>query len=125
MEVTTVWRLAMSVLCLIAALAGSPLRQAEAAGDLARSLSELDGGAVIEEIDGGVGDDSGETILSVGRHTCTDPTSHLASIGQVPAFTAIAPAIPRDVDGLPPARPMGLPSAHRARRHAWLQAFRF
>src|SRR5262249_42015003 len=37
-EVPDVWRPTMFLLCLIAALAGTPLRQAEAAGDLARSL---------------------------------------------------------------------------------------
>jgi hypothetical protein len=54
----------MLLLSLIAVLAGTPLRLAEAADDLARSLMEspLENG--IEVIDGGVGDDSGVTIRS-------------------------------------------------------------
>jgi hypothetical protein len=48
----------MFLLSLIACLAGTPLRQAEAAHDLSRSIDELDGGALVEEVDGGVGDDA-------------------------------------------------------------------
>ena len=52
----------MLLLSLIAAFAGTPLRLAEAAEDLAHILAELvdDGG--IESTDGGVGDDSGVTL---------------------------------------------------------------
>ncbi len=53
----------MRLLCLLAAVAGSPLRQAEAAEDLAHSLGELGQAYSIEEKDGGVGDDLGSTIL--------------------------------------------------------------
>ena len=60
------WRLTMFLLCLIAALSGTPLRQAEAASDFARSHGESDQGRAIETIDGGVGDDSGATILRAG-----------------------------------------------------------
>jgi hypothetical protein len=52
----------MFVLSLIAVLAGTPLRLAEAADDLARSLAETDNGVNLEQVDGGVGDDSGATI---------------------------------------------------------------
>jgi hypothetical protein len=47
----------MFFLCLIAAVAGTPLRQAEAASDFARAFGELGQGNVLETIDGGVGDD--------------------------------------------------------------------
>jgi hypothetical protein len=50
-------------LSLIAALSGPLLRQAEGAEDLIRSLAELGSPALLEEADGGVGDDSGATIL--------------------------------------------------------------
>ena len=49
------WRLTMLLLCLIAAFSGTPLRQAEAASDFARSRSEL-GQDHVETIDGGVGE---------------------------------------------------------------------
>ena len=51
--------------------------------------------------------------------------THLATIGHVPNFTASEATILRDVDDFPLAPPVGLPSTHPARRHAWLQAFRF
>jgi len=50
-------------IALILAFSGTPLRLAEAASDLARSIVESGSGA-IEEIDGGVGDDQGESIRS-------------------------------------------------------------
>jgi hypothetical protein len=52
----------MFLLSLIAALTGTMLRQAEAADDLARGLGQLASGNLVEESDGRVGDDSGETI---------------------------------------------------------------
>ncbi|MCA1685337.1 MAG: hypothetical protein LC745_05015 [Planctomycetia bacterium] len=52
----------MFLLSLIAALSGTPLRQTEAAHDFAGSVAELGCGDVIEVADGGVGDDSGDTI---------------------------------------------------------------
>jgi hypothetical protein len=51
-------------LSLIAALSGPLLRQAEGADDLIRSLAELGCPPLLEEADGGVGDDPGATILS-------------------------------------------------------------
>src|SRR3954466_10527217 len=53
-----------ALLSLIAALTGMPLRQAEAAADLSRSLVELLQPANLEIPDGGVGEDSGDTPFS-------------------------------------------------------------
>ena len=59
------------LLSLIAVLAGTPLRLAEAAHDLACSLAELDGGEGVEAPDGGIGDDSGATIKAKTIHALT------------------------------------------------------
>ena len=61
------WRWTMLVMCLIAALSGTPLRQAEAASDLARALADLDASGDVEVPDGGVGDDSVRDD-QVGKH---------------------------------------------------------
>jgi hypothetical protein len=125
--VPDVWRSVMVLLCLIAALAGTPLRQAEAAGDLARSLAELDGGSVVEEIDGGVGDDSGETILKAAG----GPSGSLRALnapapddGPGMIHLPTAPRFPlgsagRQID--PPSFPM----SDHLRRRAWLQCLLF
>jgi len=122
-----IWRPTMLLLCLIAALAGSPLRQAEAAGDLARSLAELDGGDVIEAIDGGVGDDAGESILTAGGRTSLHPIGlDVPALGDPSCPPAIAGAnSPSDGDILAPAHPADPLAAHHARRFSRLQTFRF
>lgn len=71
------------LLCLTATLAGPFLRAWEGADDLARSLAELGQPALMEEVDGGVGDDAGAAVLAARRQkTCacepsesTDPRS--------------------------------------------------
>jgi hypothetical protein len=63
------WRLTMFLPCLIAALSRTPLRQAEAADDFARSIAELGRGDVIETLDGGVGVDTEASILKAGSDT--------------------------------------------------------
>jgi hypothetical protein len=55
----------MILLCLIAALSGTPLRHAEAASDFARSRAGL-GQNHVEAIDGGVGDDAEVAVLKDG-----------------------------------------------------------
>jgi hypothetical protein len=120
------WRFTMALLCLIAALAGSPLRQAEAAGDLARSLAELHGGDVIEGIDGGVGDDAGETILRSGGRDCSDAAPDSPAIDGSPCPAVLQPTtLAPGGDGTRVPRTNRSPAEHPARRHAWLQTFRF
>jgi hypothetical protein len=58
----------MVLLSLIAALAGTPMRLAEAANDIVCSLAELGGGDVVEIPDGGVGDDPEAAIKADVRH---------------------------------------------------------
>jgi hypothetical protein len=65
----------MLLLSLISVLVGTPLRLAEAADDLARSLAESDNGVNIEQVDGGVGDDSGATIKPEITSSSIAPTS--------------------------------------------------
>ena len=120
------WRFTMLLLCLLAALAGSPLRQAEAAGDLARSLAELDGGDVIEAVDGGIGDDAGETIPSAIRRSYGDRMSDSPAIDDGAGPSMRSPASPSTGgDDTRPPRPTRRPTPPHARRYAWLQAFRF
>jgi hypothetical protein len=114
----------MLLLCLIAALSGTPLRQAEAASDFARLRAEL-GRDCVETIDGGVGDDAEVAVLKDG--------------GDTPSFQAIIPLA--TVEGLrTPFLPLKFSSGiglrcpsgpavtllpGSARRHAWLQCFLF
>jgi hypothetical protein len=66
-------RVLMVLLCFIAALSATPLRQAEAASDFARLLDDLAAGLLVEGIDGGVGDDAGETVLKNGSPSLESP----------------------------------------------------
>ena len=106
---------------LLAALLGTPLRQAEAASDLARSLAELLQAADIESLDGGVGDDSGVGTLTA---------SHSPAADALPATDLFF--LPPPASSVPtPAAEEGLrvrvwwPQAPPALRHAWLAVFRF
>jgi hypothetical protein len=54
----------LSLSFLVLSLAGQPLRQAEAAGDLTRILAHFaDADGELEVPDGGVGDDSGVAVM--------------------------------------------------------------
>lgn len=88
------WRMTMLLLCLIAAVSGAPLRQAEAASDFARSIGEVDTG-VIEIPDGGIGDDSDAAITAGNSsfwHTTVVvsyvPPGHLSPTPLAPWFTS-------------------------------------
>ncbi len=120
------WRPTMFLLCLTAALAGTPLRQAEAAGDLARSLAELDGGDLVEEVDGGVGDDSGETILERGGPSASLMVFSAPAPGDQPHLMlppAASPSLRSNAARL--AEPPSLPNSDHRRRRAWLQCLLF
>lgn len=118
------WRLTMLALCLIAALSGTLLRQAEAADDFARSLGELGQGHVIEIVDGGVGDDTEASILKAGgdTHSLTATILVAADVH----FTPLIPIL--STSNLGDRRQVslsGLLPASSGRRFAWLQCFLF
>jgi hypothetical protein len=110
---------------LIAALSGTPLRQVEAADDFARSHAEAGQGHVIEMIDGGVGDDSGATILKAGGDTHPLPDTLLLAAAD--AF--LSPLLPvlslPNIDDRRWADRLASLPAGSAQRHAWLQCFLF
>jgi hypothetical protein len=119
------WHLSMLLLCLIAALSGTPLRQAEAADDFARSIGELGQGNVIQTIDGGVGDDTEASILKAGIDThFLSPTVFLAmaDVQLPPLVTASSLSNIGDQrrTGL-----SGLQAASSERWFAWSQCFLF
>jgi hypothetical protein len=108
------------VLSMFAALSGTPLRQAEAWNDLARSLAELDcpDEANLEEVDGGVGDDAGDAIRAIDDHA---PVL-LAISEALPVPLNLTPSLPSSfrfirTERMPPPR-AGLPQ-----RLALLQRF--
>jgi hypothetical protein len=108
-------------LSLLAALSGTPLRQAEAASDLSRSLAKLFGAAEIECTDGGVGDDSGVSTLAASHDLA----------GGFPAAPDLCFLPPPTTTVATPAAEEGFrervwwPQAPLRQRHAWLQVFRF
>jgi hypothetical protein len=90
----------MFALSLIAALAGTPLRLAEAAYDMAREVAELGVGDGLEVPDGGVGDDSGATIKSDITHAPVTSTC----VDNVPAAFTFAAGTSRSILERPSAR---------------------
>jgi hypothetical protein len=114
----------MLLLCLIAALSGTPLRQAEAASDFARSRAEL-GQEHVETIDGGIGDDAEVAVLKDGGYT----SAFQASLPLATAGGLLTPLLPLMFSpGFGRRCPLGVAvtlSPGSARRHAWLQCFLF
>lgn len=110
----------MMWLCLVAASAGTPLRQAEAADDAARAL-DRSGDHDLATVDGGVGDEPGDTIRDGdgAGHVPPDSTPSPSPSSFIPAPTGPAPAGPGPGDRAP-GSPAGSP-----RRQAWLHRFRF
>jgi hypothetical protein len=108
----------MVLLSLLAALAGTPLREVEAANDLVGTIAELGGDSVIEMTDGGVGDDSDATIRAKPTQV---PAMNLFFVDLLlsPGPMAASPSrsLPCRVDGSP-SRTWSL-----ARRLALLQCF--
>ena len=109
------------LLSLLAALSGTPLRQAEAASDLARSLAELLQAADIESPDGGVGDDSGVGTLTASHGPAADVLGR-----DRPLFPAPSRFVGPHTGRRGRLAGTGLVAPSPARlRHAWLQVFRF
>lgn len=111
----------MLFLCLVAALLGTPLRQAEAAEDFARAMAGIDQDHDIESVDGGVGDDPELSITE-------DPASAIA----LPDVALLVPAfwdILRPTSEASRLVFVDAPRHHAgdrsARRLARLQRFRF
>jgi hypothetical protein len=115
----------MLLLCLIASVCGTPLRQAEAASDFARLFTEFGHGDVIEMPDGGVGDDENVSIIRVNAETyglaaMLSPESvHVSCSPPISAFTAAAVGDVRMCDL------SRLRTAVSHRWFAWLQCFLF
>lgn len=111
-------RRALFLLSLIAACAGPSLRLAEAADDLGRAPASLGADRPVGEEDGGVGDDSGETIRDepVGA-PAVDGAGDMMLAWVTPPMIGPSP---------PPGRaanPLEWPRAEAPRRLAWLQRF--
>lgn len=111
------------LLSLLAALTGTPLRQAEAAEDFARAFSEWFQPANLQTIDGGVGDDSGVVTLTqmqgdfaANALLVADPFILPPTLGMPSLSLEEAHALNEQV-WWPPAPP--------TIRHAWLQVFLF
>jgi hypothetical protein len=111
------------LLSLFIALTGTPLRQAEAAADLVRSLAEVFEPANLESPDGGVGDDAGEATLNgLEANLAFPPLPSIDHFVPPPALVA-SQFDPNQIASLrervwQPSRPPNL-------RHAWLQNFLF
>jgi hypothetical protein len=112
-----------ALLSLIAALTGMPLRQAEAAADLSRSLVDLLQPASLEMPDGGVGDDSGDaTFPGSNVNLIADFLPSAWPLILPPAL--ITPRFtPDQAEGL--RERVWWPTRPPNRRHAWLQHFLF
>jgi len=113
-------------LSLVAILSATPSRQAEAADDFARSMAELGEGNRVEEVDGGVGDDSLEAL----RIDANEARASLAITPESSDFKAwLGPILPDSVSE-PDRSRLGVAvisrlSARSSRRQAWLQRFLF
>jgi hypothetical protein len=108
----------MVLLSLIAALAGTPMRLAEAADDIACSLAELGCGDVIEIPDGGVGDDPEAAIRADIGHI----TAPSADVDGFSGYPILDPPVPPHIFRLEAGRPTR-PAASLPRRLAMLQCF--
>jgi len=119
------WRLTMFLLCLIAALSGTPLRQAEAANDFARSFGEFAQGHAIETIDGGVGDDKEVSIPNASGDTYSLAATILLAMSDVDFISSRSVASLPNIGDHRQADLSGSLPASSDRRFAWLQCFLF
>jgi hypothetical protein len=108
------------LLSLLAALTGTPLRQAEAAADLSRLLADSSQ-ADFQVPDGGVGDDSGVGTLAASHGHASDLAADVVLFFLVPPSTFVA--TPAADEGL--WERVWWPQSPPALRFAWLQTFRF
>jgi hypothetical protein len=88
----------IGLICLIAALSGPVLRQAEAAGDLARQIAELGDAGSAEKPDGGVGDEPESALLRVGI-SAPDPSLGVSGTPGLVGGFAMLPSRPRGMSG--------------------------
>jgi hypothetical protein len=117
------WRLTMLLLCLVAALSGTPLRQAEAADDFARTFGECGQGDALHTVDGGVGDDKEVSILKAGGDAQSLPATILLAAVDAHYSSLIPASFLPTIGYCDWAEPLGSLPASSARRCAWLQCF--
>jgi hypothetical protein len=111
-----------ALLSLVAALSGTPLRQAEAASDLSRALAESFQADRLEAPDGGVGDDSGVTIRGDSQAGVAIDMTPTPDSLPLPT-PAVSPRPPGEAEGLW-GRAWWTPDPPNL-RCAWLQVFLF
>jgi hypothetical protein len=115
----------MSLLCLIAALSGTPLRQSETAADYARTVGECGQGDVLHDVDRGVGDDKEVYIVKAGCDMLVLTATILSAMSDVDCISS------RSVSSLPnvgehrQAHLSGSLPANSDRRFASVQCFLF
>lgn len=111
-------RRVMFLLSLIAALAATPLRLAEAAHDYADAVAESGVGGDLDAPDGGVGDDSGATIKA--EKTPSPSPTAVDLRRELPSHPLLLPtrrSSGRQADPAPPA------AVERCRRLSMLQRY--
>ena len=122
-KIDAMWRLTMFFLCLVAALSGTPLRQAEAAADYARTVGECERGEVLHDVDGGVGDDKEASILPASGNTQLLPAAMLLAAADA-SFTSLDSASSLQKIGCHGrVKLLSSRTASSAQRRAWLQCF--
>jgi hypothetical protein len=119
------WRMTMVVLCLIAVLSGTPLRQAAAADDYARSIDNYGQPHVLDTPDGEVGDDKDLSVLKAGSNTHSLTATNLLAIADVYFLPSIPFLSLPDIGDRRWADLSGSLPACSGRRSAWLQCFLF
>jgi hypothetical protein len=111
----------MNFLCLLLALTGAPLRQAEAAEVLECAFADLACSHQIEAAEGDVAHDDGFTIVKAD----TGSQAPAAELAPAPAWLALSIASPQHHAFVSSAGdPCEGPKSHLAgRRCAWFQRF--
>lgn len=112
-----------ALLSLIAALTGTPLRQAEAAADYARAISQRFQPANLQTVDGGVGDDSGVVTLTAIHGDLAADALLATCLFILPPDFGLPATTPVQAEGL--KERVWWPPAPPNIRHAWLQVFLF